>query len=192
MWSVIINVLQQQHTHDQSDGDYSENSDISSSSRSSWKSEDVEESSITGDDSSSYDAEETLNESVTNQESELETDTTVVEEQDHSESLIVSFPLAQLGSNDLYAVQTHLWDARDRWYFIGQALRISQPTLSVIEQNHPHDVDRCFMDMLQEWLRNGKPPRTYGVLIEALKAKTVGMEHLVPELLQYVCYVNIQ
>lgn len=129
----------------------SESSDTSSSSsHSSCTSdlEDVEESSEMDNSSSASNSnvEETLTESIINQESELETDTTVVEDVDNSQSecLIVSLPLALLHPKDLFVIQRRLWDVRNRWFFIGQALKISHSTLNVIELNHPRDTDHCF------------------------------------------------
>lgn len=91
-------------------------------------------------------------------------------------SLTVSFPLTELVVTDLATIQKSVWEARLKWFHIGLELGVACSTLKVIESNYPLNTDRKFTDMLEEWLKNSKP--TYGRLINALKASTVGFEEM--------------
>ena len=56
-----------------------------------------------------------------------------------------------------------------RWYSLGIQLGLTPGTLSSIESNHPHDADRCKIDVLDWWLRN-EQDGTWEKLAQALEA----------------------
>ena len=55
------------------------------------------------------------------------------------------------------------------WYSLGIQLGLAPGTLYNIESNHPHDADRCKIDVLDWWLRN-EQDATWEKLAQALEA----------------------
>ena len=42
------------------------------------------------------------------------------------------------------------------WHQLGVQLGVPPCTLSIIEKNHPRDINRCKSEVLTWWLRNAK------------------------------------
>uniref|UniRef100_A0A1X7U6K1 Death domain-containing protein n=1 Tax=Amphimedon queenslandica TaxID=400682 RepID=A0A1X7U6K1_AMPQE len=62
-----------------------------------------------------------------------------------------------------------------KWYVFGLKLGLQKNTLEIIEKNHPHDVSRCLIECLSEWLHraddvDSKGGVTIDSLINALKS----------------------
>ena len=69
-----------------------------------------------------------------------------------------------------------------KWYNIGLILEISVSTLDSINVTGFQNPDNCVTAMLKEWLNNGKPPRTWATVAEALRSPTVGFSYLAEQL----------
>ena len=82
--------------------------------------------------------------------------------------------------NDLARVYDAAWEARPKWYDLGLELRITPDTLQTIQLNQHADINSCFREMLNEWLRGGHA--SWSKLADALRAKSVGMEYLAEQL----------
>ena len=79
---------------------------------------------------------------------------------------------------DLKKVQDSIWDARTQWYNLGLGLDIAADALDAIEQGSAQKPDRCFRDMLRQWLRRDHPKPTWNALAEALRSPSVGYAKL--------------
>ena len=90
-------------------------------------------------------------------------------------------PRSSLTENDLVSVQTAVWEARAEWYNIGLQLGLSAGTLDAIKLGNQSNPDTCFTEVLKLWLRGSG--RSWSDLAGALRAPTVGFEHLAEQLL---------
>ena len=75
-----------------------------------------------------------------------------------------------------------LWDARCQWYNIGIELNLNKSTLDAIETNYREKVDRCFTEVLSEWLSCAMPQPSWSALVRALESKTVNHCNLAAEI----------
>ena len=75
----------------------------------------------------------------------------------------------------LQQISACLWSARTNWYTIGVSLSIDAETLKEIRMNNPYQTDQCFMAVISEWLRNGKPAPCWKTLAEALRSPPAEM-----------------
>ena len=82
---------------------------------------------------------------------------------------------------DLNEIYSKLWDARNKWFSIGLGLNLDYSDLKEIQQINRNDVDDCFRDMLEKWLRTSLRP-TQSNLITVLRERTVGFNQLAEEL----------
>ena len=82
---------------------------------------------------------------------------------------------------DLNEIYSKLWDARNKWFSIGLGLNLEYSDLKEIQQTNREDMEKCFMDMLEKWLRISLRP-TQSNLIAVLREKTVGFNQLAEEL----------
>ena len=64
-----------------------------------------------------------------------------------------------------------LWDAREKWKYIGLCLGVDKTDLNVIEKSCQWNVDSCLFGMLSKWLDNVSG--TWQMLIDALRNKIV-------------------
>ena len=82
---------------------------------------------------------------------------------------------------DLNEIYSKLWDARNKWFSIGLGLNLEYTDLKEIQQTNREDVEKCFMDMLEKWLRISLRP-TQSNLITVLRERTIGFNQLAEEL----------
>ena len=89
-----------------------------------------------------------------------------------------------LTTSDLANIQSTIWEARTKWYHLGLRLGVSVHTLDAIQYNHPTDCDRCFTDMIKEWLKASVSDlqRTWEALAEALDSPQVGQSDLAKQI----------
>jgi hypothetical protein len=87
-----------------------------------------------------------------------------------------------LTTTDLSIIQNATWDARSKWCNIGLGLGIPVATLEAICSSNQGDCERCYTKMLTEWLRRASPKPTWTALAEALRSRSVSMEHLAEQL----------
>ena len=85
-----------------------------------------------------------------------------------------------LKEGDLKEIMDKTWKAREKWFNIGIQLEMSVSDLKVISQNKSGQPDGCFVEMLVQWLRQGKA--TWEALINALKSEPVGYLQLANEI----------
>ena len=86
-----------------------------------------------------------------------------------------------LDIRDLNEIYSKLWDARNKWFSIGLGLNLEYSDLKEIQQTNRDDVEKCFMDMLEKWLRTSLRPMQSN-LITVLREQTVGFNQLAEEL----------
>ena len=82
---------------------------------------------------------------------------------------------------DLKNVRKAVWDARTKWMDIGLELDLSINDLTAIEKVHRGNVDMCFLQMLNLWLKQGDPRPTWSAMIDALKEPVIGFQQLAEE-----------
>ena len=82
--------------------------------------------------------------------------------------------------SDIKELMDITWKAREKWFNIGIQLEMSVSDLKVISQNKSGQPDGCFVEMLVQWLRQGKA--TWEALINALKSEPVGYLQLANEI----------
>ena len=64
--------------------------------------------------------------------------------------------------------------ARTKWKELGLELGIDPTSVDVIAQRCRDDPNRCFSDLLQQWLEgHGDPPRTWSTIKTALMKPSV-------------------
>lgn len=81
------------------------------------------------------------------------------------------------GIDDLHDVLQVLVDIGKKWFALGLALRLRQPTLQKIRDNHNNDVDDCKLEMLTQWLNKvDKSNPSWKSLADALRDPTVKCE----------------
>ena len=78
-------------------------------------------------------------------------------------------------------IYSNFWEARNKWFNIGLGLNLEVGDLKAISQRNRDDVDDCFRDMLEKWLRTSLRPMQSN-LITVLREKTVGFNQLAEEL----------
>ena len=69
-----------------------------------------------------------------------------------------------------------LWNAREKWYYIGLCLGINKTDLDIIEKDNQRDTDSCFRKMFTLWF--SRVSGTWHMLIDALRDNTVGCHDL--------------
>ena len=85
--------------------------------------------------------------------------------------------LGQLTPRDLKTVRTEIWEARLKWCDIGIELELSKSDLDTIQQNYT-EVNKCFNEMLCEWVKRVDLQPNWNSLVNALCAPAVGLGHL--------------
>ena len=87
-----------------------------------------------------------------------------------------------LTAEDAFDVYEMMFDAREKWRFIGGFLRVSQSTLNNIDAENKTNEDKLYKVII-EWLNKyGNTPRcTLSHIALALRNKTVGREDLAQE-----------
>ena len=91
----------------------------------------------------------------------------------------------QLTIDNLSEVYNAVYETRMMWREIGIQLNVAIGTLDAIAEDEKK-ADGCLQKMLQKWLENGKD-RSWKVLAEALRNKTVGHTVLADKLPKYRC-----
>ena len=86
-----------------------------------------------------------------------------------------------LSTDDLDTVLDAVWDAKERWFYIGLKLGIKSDKLNVIKQDND-SVDNRFTAVLEEWLSRNEANRTWTSMAEALRSRTVGFGPLADQL----------
>ena len=67
---------------------------------------------------------------------------------------------------DLVYVNACMVDLADDWVRLGECLRVTEAKLSIIRaQNPDHDVTKCLLEMLAEWLNNDFEPMWERIVI---------------------------
>ena len=82
---------------------------------------------------------------------------------------------------DLSEIYIKCWEARNKWFNIGLTLSLTKDDLDAIKRTHRDNVEQCFIEMLDLWLKTSSSP-TLAKLIQALKQRTVGLQHLAEKL----------
>ena len=97
--------------------------------------------------------------------------------------LLTGFLGQILGIDDLDAVIQTIWDAREKWFFIGLKLGIKKDKLEDIKREHSN-VDDRFTEMLMNWLSNDETTYTctWGAMATALRSPSVRLGHLADKL----------
>ena len=87
-----------------------------------------------------------------------------------------------LTTDDAYVVLEMMFDAREKWRFIGGFLRLSQSTLNNIDAESRTNEEKLY-NVIIEWLcQYGRTPSsTWSQVALALRNKTVGREDLAQE-----------
>ncbi len=67
-------------------------------------------------------------------------------------------------------------EARDKWYFIGQALGVKDADLKEMENRHLPDKTRCMLDMLTVRVQHGGLTRS--ILCHSLRGKLVNRHNV--------------
>ena len=81
--------------------------------------------------------------------------------------------LSALGTKDIGKVYEELYEARVQWKNIGLKLGLTLTTLNSIETHRHYKAEPSCLDMLNEWLTNGKN-RNWSNLADALESPMVG------------------
>ena len=89
-----------------------------------------------------------------------------------------------LGVGDLDAVIEAVWEAKDKWFYIGLKLGINKDKLDAIKQDHSQDVDDCFTETIMTWLSNDEASYscTWATMATALRSPSVRFGHLADKL----------
>ena len=95
---------------------------------------------------------------------------------------------SSLTPKHLNFVSNETWDARSRWFYVGLELLLSPSDLEAIKEANNNEPDKCFMDMLKQWLRKGTA--TWKSLIDALKSKKVNHLQLANSIAAKFCTVS--
>ena len=91
---------------------------------------------------------------------------------------IKTLSIRPLTIDDLALILSKVWNARQKWYYIGLQLGVKPNDLDCIRQTYPN-IDDCFTEMLKIWLRDvNTVKRTVNQLIMALQQETVGFGDL--------------
>ena len=83
--------------------------------------------------------------------------------------------------NDLQEVLIEVYDAREKWRFIGLALNLPISSLDGTSL----EPDKCLLKMLQTWLQSGKN-KTWEALAKAMVAVTVNRPDLEENILKKI------
>ncbi len=86
-----------------------------------------------------------------------------------------------LTDDDLQEVYEAVYEARDKWFNMGMALKLKVGSLNAIKAGSG-DVDEKCLNMLQEWLHNGTS-KTWRAIAEVLGSKTVARDDLKVQIL---------
>ena len=92
------------------------------------------------------------------------------------------FPLGQLSVADLKVVRSTLWEARASWRDIGIELNLIVTDLDVIKGDCDGIIDKCFTEMLTQWLKQVDPPPTWSAVVTALKQPVIGKHRLAKQI----------
>ena len=85
--------------------------------------------------------------------------------------------IGHLTPRDLKTVRTEIWEARLKWCDIGIELELNKSDLDTIQQNYT-ETNKCFNEMLCEWLKRIDLQPNWSSLVNALSAPAVGLGHL--------------
>ena len=83
-------------------------------------------------------------------------------------------------TQDLSKILSKCWEARTKWMNIGLQLKLVKSELDTIQVKCKDDPDKCFIAMLDSWLRTNRPMRAD--LIAVLKERTVAFHQLAEDL----------
>ena len=72
-------------------------------------------------------------------------------------------------------------EARDKWTMVGLQLNIEDHQLTAISLRHQDTMD-CYREVFSLWERRCDLPFTWAIIINALRAPSVGEERLASEL----------
>ena len=88
----------------------------------------------------------------------------------------VSGPVRTTESLTFNNVFGKLWEAREKWYYIGVKVGLKTTDLDGIRHDHDDKLEPCLREMIKLWLK--QIGATWGELINALRYKTVGFYDL--------------
>ena len=55
------------------------------------------------------------------------------------------------------------------WETMGLLLKIKEGVLNTINTDYPSNTQRCFVEMLKEWLKQVDPPPVWSTIIDAIE-----------------------
>ena len=58
----------------------------------------------------------------------------------------------------------------DQWFPVGIGLGLSVSKLQALQQEYPHDVQKCFLHVVEKWRRRSDPPFTWNTLLNVLRS----------------------
>ena len=58
----------------------------------------------------------------------------------------------------------------DQWFAVGIGLGLSVSELQALQQEHLHDVQKCFVHVVEKWRRRSDPPFTWNTLLNVLRS----------------------
>ena len=82
-------------------------------------------------------------------------------------------------------VQNELYGARTKWFDLGLELELDTGILASIKKDH-RDTGECFRETIIAWF-DSSSAKTWSTLVNALKARPVGYEHLATKIEEKYC-----
>ena len=73
--------------------------------------------------------------------------------------------------DDLNDAHTKLYDSRNRWFEIGQALHVDDVILDSIRKQYANDDSTCLREMVSNRLKSG-PPLTWRDLLNSVPTQS--------------------
>ncbi|CAI8026167.1 hypothetical protein GBAR_LOCUS15059 [Geodia barretti] len=89
-----------------------------------------------------------------------------------------------LVDRDLLTVMEQMWEAREKWYYIGLYFEIPPSQLDVIKSESKDDIDEMFTKMIKQWLQVGHCCN-WKTVYDALKSPTVSKESTAEKLSEW-------
>ena len=98
--------------------------------------------------------------------------------------LYTVFQNEELSDDDFSTILERMWNAKNKWYFIGVRFNIPVSELDTIETNNPK-VENQFIGMIKKWLEMGQNC-TWKAIHDALKHHTVDCGSIAKEFEQWI------
>ena len=78
-----------------------------------------------------------------------------------------------------------MWEAREKWYYIGLYFKIPPSQLDVIKSESKDDINEMFTKMIKQWLHVGHCCN-WKTVYDALKSPTVSKESTAEKLSEWL------